>query len=456
MDLGFGESAAKRPRLDGGGGEMSEVDILRKVAQREMFRQTRKFAESDAVRQELRDAGVELYDKEREWRSKDGRRGVLFTAGPDESPLGDADIQERIREREEARRQKDWDKANVIRDELRSLGVELSDKEGMWRTIGGRGNTYAATVTTKQVLHGSVISKLIAERERFRAGQDYVAADEVRVKLSEHGVEILDSHRIWKCTDGRQGVIITGGHEAVCVIVDEEIMARVREREEHRLNRNWQAADEVREVLRIQGVEVMDAQRQWLTTDGRNGTYEAAGAPMVPADIGSLLGGASASGFSAASLGALGFGALGGMPAPGMDPAAALRAASAQAGSSKAATDPTATMAAQALSALSGMLARSGQVTTQQLQTMQQLQQSLLTAPQAAPQTSTSGMNFSTASIVALVAGREQARDRRDFTASDCIRTDLRSHGVEVWDKDKVWRSTDGRSGALSAVMGGL
>lgn len=441
MDFGFGEPAAKRQRLDASGSELSETDILRKVAQREMFRQTRQFAQSDAIREELRAAGVELYDKEREWRSKDGRKGVLFTAGPDESPLGDADIQERIRDREEARRQKDWDRANVIRDELRSLGVELSDKEGVWRTIGGRGNSYAATVANKQVLPGSVISKLIAERERFRAGQDYVAADEIRVKLAEHGVEVLDAQRTWKCTDGRQGVIITGGHEAVCVIADEEIMARVREREEHRLNRNWQAADEVREALRIQGVEVMDAQRQWLTTDGRSGTYEAAGAPMVPAEFASVLGG-----------GALGLGALG---SPGADHSAALRAASAQAGLQKSAADQS-NMAAQAISALTGLLAQRGQVTPQQMQTMQQLQHTLLASPQAASPASNSGLAFSTPSIVALVAGREQARDRRDFTAADCIRTDLRSHGVEVWDKDKVWRSTDGRSGALSAVMGGV
>ncbi|CAK0827023.1 unnamed protein product, partial [Prorocentrum cordatum] len=313
------------------------------------------------------------------------------------------------------------------------------------------------------VLPGTVISKLIAERERFRAGQDYAAADEIRVKLAEHGVEIVDNQRIWKCTDGRQGVIVTGGHEAVCIIADEEIMARVREREEHRLNRNWQAADEVREALRIQGVEVMDAQRQWLTTDGRSGTYEAAGAPMVPADICSLLGGASA---GAASLGALGLGslgvlgslgALGGAASPGLDHSAAMRAASAQAGLGiqKPSVDPTAAVAAQAISALSGLLAQRGQVTPQQLQTMQQLQQSLLAAPQAAAPVST-GMTFSTPSIAALVAGREQARDRRDFTAADSIRTDLRSHGVEVWDKDKVWRCTDGRSGSLSAVVGGF
>ncbi|CAK0827022.1 unnamed protein product, partial [Prorocentrum cordatum] len=299
------------------------------------------------------------------------------------------------------------------------------------------------------VLPGTVISKLIAERERFRAGQDYAAADEIRVKLAEHGVEIVDNQRIWKCTDGRQGVIVTGGHEAVCIIADEEIMARVREREEHRLNRNWQAADEVREALRIQGVEVMDAQRQWLTTDGRSGTYEAAGAPMVPADICSLLGGASA---GAASLGALGLGSLGVLGSLG---ALGGAASPAGLGIQKPSVDPTAAVAAQAISALSGLLAQRGQVTPQQLQTMQQLQQSLLAAPQAAAPVST-GMTFSTPSIAALVAGREQARDRRDFTAADSIRTDLRSHGVEVWDKDKVWRCTDGRSGSLSAVVGGF
>merc|ERR1719461_2380235 len=109
-------AAAKRARLDFDA--PSEAEILRLVAQRQSFRQARRFAESDSIREELRSMGVEVYDKEKEWRSRDGRRGMLFTAGPMECALSDQEIQELVREREEARRQKDWDRADAIRDDL--------------------------------------------------------------------------------------------------------------------------------------------------------------------------------------------------------------------------------------------------------------------------------------------------------------------------------------------------
>ena len=37
---------------------------------------------------------VEAFDKEKAWRTQDGRRGFLFTAGPIECSLSDHEIQE--------------------------------------------------------------------------------------------------------------------------------------------------------------------------------------------------------------------------------------------------------------------------------------------------------------------------------------------------------------------------
>jgi len=57
---------------------------------------------------------------------------------------------------------------------------------------------------------------------------------------------------------------------------------------------------------------------------------------------------------------------------------------------------------------------------------------------------------FSTASIIALVTGRERCRDIRDWEGADSIRQDLRANGVDVWDKEKVWRANDGRQGVIT------
>merc|ERR1719345_673229 len=63
----------------GAPGAMSDEDIAREVAQRERFRASKDFPSADAVRTYLKGAGIEIYDKERSWKSNDGRSGVVPT-----------------------------------------------------------------------------------------------------------------------------------------------------------------------------------------------------------------------------------------------------------------------------------------------------------------------------------------------------------------------------------------
>jgi len=412
----------KRARFDDGSIHPSEMEILRLVAQRESMRQARRFAESDMIREELRSMGVELYDKEKEWRCRDGRRGMLFTAGPIECMLSDFEITEMIREREEARKQKDWDRADLLRDDLRSKGVEMDDKENVWRTSTGRSGAYSGAAQ-QSLINGGTIKKLVAERERLRAGQDFDAADELRRQLSGLGVEIFDNERIWRTTDGQQqGVIITGGHEVDCLLGDSEILARVMQREQARSEKNWMQADAIRDELRSHGVELLDNQRVWCTTDGRHGSYT--GGPVEATSP-------------------LGAGGAAQRAVMGQAPAAVQQL-----------TGSNANVAAQMAIGLAALLAPS----VQQQQRPPQPPQAAAAAPQlgqmgrlpsSAVTNSPSAISFSTPSINALVTGREKAREKHDWEAADAIRADLRSHGVDVWDKEKVWRANDGRNGAI-------
>jgi len=46
------------------------------LVDREKARMHRDFAEADKIRDELRDRGVEVLERERRWNSKDGRSGM--------------------------------------------------------------------------------------------------------------------------------------------------------------------------------------------------------------------------------------------------------------------------------------------------------------------------------------------------------------------------------------------
>ncbi|CAE8621147.1 unnamed protein product, partial [Polarella glacialis] len=336
---------------------------------------------------ELRNVGVELYDKEKEWRSRDGRKGKLFTAGPSECFLTDSEIQDRVYEREDARRSKDFALADSVRDELRSLGVELDDRHAQWQTSGGRLGSYSGVPVVPELRSSDSsgretreIRKLVCERERHRASQDFQAADDVRRTLSSMGVELFDNERTWRTKSGVQGVIFTGGHEEDCHLTDAAIVTKVAMREDARVSKDYSQADAIREDLRRKGVELLDSQKTWVTTDGRSGTF---GGPS----------------------------------------------------SSSSHFQPPRQAAQQSRQGAVGSLAPKNQ-------SVQRI------VPSVVSHNSGQG-TLSEASIAALVLGRESARDRHDWEAADAIRNDLRASGVDVWDKEKVWKANDGRQGPI-------
>ena len=73
----------------------------------------------------------------------------------------------------------------------------------------------------------------------------------------------------------------------------------------------------------------------------------------------------------------------------------------------------------------------------------------------AAKQRSSSATSSSSSTdeqVRALVIKREQARAARDFDSADRLREQLSQLGVTLDDQNKIWRSTDGRSGPITAI----
>merc|ERR1712107_345295 len=232
---------------------------------------------------------------------------------------------------------------------------------------------------------GDDIRAMVVERERLRAVQDFSAADEMRDRLATMGVVVHDDKRIWKSTDGRQGTIITGGSETrLCHLSKSEIESRIALREEARWQKDWERGDRLREELRNEGCELIDNLQSWRTADGRTGVYPEAR----------------------------------GWGGKGFDEASRL---------------------------IQESLAQQDSSVPMEVYT------AAATAAQAyiaAAQHSMMGSSLSLPSIEALVAGREASRENRDFRAADAIREDLRAHGVDLWDKQRMWRASDGRRGS--------
>ena len=57
--------------------QLTTADIITRIAERESARREKDWGRADSIREELRGAGVEVYDRDKEWKTADGRRGII-------------------------------------------------------------------------------------------------------------------------------------------------------------------------------------------------------------------------------------------------------------------------------------------------------------------------------------------------------------------------------------------
>mmetsp|Transcript_10216 Transcript_10216/g.22056 ORF Transcript_10216/g.22056 Transcript_10216/m.22056 type:complete len:409 (+) Transcript_10216:37-1263(+) len=218
--------------------QTTTLEIARLVILREQARLGKDWGQADLLRTQLQDAGVQLFDKTNQWKCSDGVTGRIpsfdeIEAGidasallsPVETPLpaqnGDAlveDIKQLIQNREMARGNKDFDQADKIRADLQELGVELLDKEKLWK-CPSRGLQGIITGFRAHELSDVEVTTLVLQREKARMGNDYELSDMIRDELKNRGVTIDDKRKTWSCSDGRSGAVpswgsLTGGGEA--------------------------------------------------------------------------------------------------------------------------------------------------------------------------------------------------------------------------------------------------
>ena len=141
---GAADTQPKRARTDDaelGATPRAEDDEIHKlINEREQARSAKDFDKSDAIRSDLRQRGVDVYDKDKIWVAADGRRGAIIVGeGAGAScALSNAEIAQKVQQREQVRASKDFGAADTMRDELRACGVDIYDKEKIWKSNDGR------------------------------------------------------------------------------------------------------------------------------------------------------------------------------------------------------------------------------------------------------------------------------------------------------------------------------
>lgn len=217
--------ARDRSRSPHGLDAASTQEILQLVHAREQARKAKDFRLGDTYREQLQSLGVTLFDKTSSWRHSDGRQGkiptwadleagetpetLLAAAEARESGLheegSEAHIRALVHSREQARAAKNFAESDRLRDELRAMGVELFDKEKMWKANSGLQGCilgYKGGVATDVE-----VSALVAQREKARQSGDWATADLIRTELKQAGCDVDDKLKTWKTHDGRTGIV---------------------------------------------------------------------------------------------------------------------------------------------------------------------------------------------------------------------------------------------------------
>jgi cysteinyl-tRNA synthetase len=190
---------------------LSKDEILDWIQKRNKARRSQHFQKADEILAILHGHRVHLDDATKLWRADGnefdlkGYSNMKYTKSPHSKPMTDEDeqyVNQKLKERSEAKLKKDFLLADDIRDELRFLkNVIVDDKNLTWKVTDDFKTEYSYggkrlnNVSEEEIQN---IAGLIKERSDAKAQKKYDVADEILEKLmGVCGVRVDDAKKTW-------------------------------------------------------------------------------------------------------------------------------------------------------------------------------------------------------------------------------------------------------------------
>mmetsp|Transcript_44952 Transcript_44952/g.66140 ORF Transcript_44952/g.66140 Transcript_44952/m.66140 type:complete len:685 (-) Transcript_44952:38-2092(-) len=291
---------------------VNESDIHALIARRLQAKLSRDFRTADRIQNDLMDLGVYVHDKMKEWRADGvpfdgadfgnaGRGGKRERRGDRNRPYEKSEysedsseenyISQMVQERSQAKRNREYDVADDIRDELKdSYNVFIDDRIREWSVGGNFGEEHNTqrefnekmrfrgfTKSTKSLdlpegIEEEYVQAQIDARGDAKKNRDYDTADQIRDDLlNQYDVHLNDKTKEWSVGGGmwndkrqnQRAYTRRGGgnlsEEDLATITD-----LVAQRSDAKKARNFDVADEIRDQLRdTYEVSLDDRSREW-------------------------------------------------------------------------------------------------------------------------------------------------------------------------------------------------
>ena len=262
------------------------------VKERQKCKMTRSYDKADAIREGLRkkyniiiddrmmewsvggDFGEE-HNAQRQMSEEFDKRGYIKSASSLElSPENEEYVNGRVQERSEAKKNRDFDTADSIRDELNAnFDVFIQDKLKQWSVGGDFGpdgpkprGVYkrrgGGDLTDEEV---GIINKMIMERYHAKRDRDFNTADDIRTHLRDtYNIQIDDKSSEWHVDSADFVQVSEPGTAKVSQYDIDIITAKIAERHVHKVNRDYESADSIRDELNEKfGVQLDDRTKEW-------------------------------------------------------------------------------------------------------------------------------------------------------------------------------------------------
>jgi SAP domain len=307
MDFGnYGNNKPEQPSRTKGpyspapeSGKVPERDldeVVQLVAEYDDAKRRRVYDIADDIREQLLTKyNVYLNDRLRQWSVGDKFGGGGDTDGGSPASYrkselskptdddNDEHIQTQVDLRVEAKRNRDYTTADSIRENLfDKYQVAIDDKLGEWSVGGAFPGIPAKRDKFSYVRVGSgiisdtdlaAVEQLLRDRSQAKADREYDLADQIKETLeNQYNIMIRDKTKEWLVM--ADGYTFVGDKTA---LDDDEttfayLERRVQERNEHKKNRNWPAADEIRDELEEKyAVNIDDKAFEWSILSGVGG-----------------------------------------------------------------------------------------------------------------------------------------------------------------------------------------
>uniref|UniRef100_A0A7S0PYQ2 Cysteinyl-tRNA ligase anticodon binding domain-containing protein n=1 Tax=Coccolithus braarudii TaxID=221442 RepID=A0A7S0PYQ2_9EUKA len=238
-------------------------EIRALLAQRAEARASKDWQTADNIKEDLRNRGVQVHEERGAWggtfRTRDGRCGSFSTDSAGaltmDVSLGTEVIISELERRHTARKDRDWNTADNIKNYLKANGVLVLDKEGIWKTNDGREGLFGDAA--------------LANPSMLTAPQSGIPPT-MLLPVSHTITGIGGLQSMGQFASIGQTVAPIGGRAA-------EINRVLAVREQARKQKDWTTADSIKSQLRADGVDVDDRKGEWTTADGYSGRSDGTG-----------------------------------------------------------------------------------------------------------------------------------------------------------------------------------